>query len=96
MSSFFDWDCEHVRKTILQELVKQGRSIDPSDYESGSDEWGEITTIDLPQFSNLEFYTKNWDINIWDNDGRFTITAYPVYEDKTETSAWITCYEEAI
>lgn len=96
MSAFFDWDCRLVQKTILRELVNRGRSIDPSDYEPDADEWADITTIDLPQFNGLEFYTSDWDVNIWDNDGRFTITAYPVYDGKTETSAWITCYEEAV
>lgn len=93
MSAFFDWDCALVKKAILDQLVKDGRSINSYDYDQGADEWGDMTKISLPEFKDFDYFTEEWDVNIWDNDGKFTITAYPVYQGNTETSTWITCYE---
>ena len=90
MSAFFDWDTTPVRNALIAELKRQGRSINPKDYEEGEDDWGEICTIDLPEMVGKEFYTPEWDVNIWDNEGTFTVTAYPMMNGEGEYSSWIT------
>jgi hypothetical protein len=91
MSAFFAWDTEKVKQAILAELEKQGRSIHPDAYEPGADEWGDIVRIDIPELKTREYFTPEWDVNIWDDDGRFTITAYPIYDGVTDCSSWVTC-----
>ena len=96
MSAFFEWDTEPVVKSILAELAKQGRSINPEDHPMGQDSWDEITRIDLPDYLGLKYFTDEWDVNIWDNDGELTVTAYPVYDGVTECSAWLTCSTQPV
>ncbi len=96
MSAFFDWDTEPVIKAILAELKKQGRSINPDDHPMGQDSWDDVTQIDLPDYSGLEYYTDKWDVNIWDNEGVFTVTAYPIYGEMSDCSTWLTCLTQPV
>ncbi len=93
MSAFFDWDVEPVKQAILAGLVKQGVSLDPSDYYEDLDDWGDAVKISFPQYYGLEYFTDEWDVNLWDNEGVFTVTAYPIYDGEPDYSSWITCLE---
>lgn len=90
MSAFFSWDYAPVIRALLAELKRQGRSISPSGYDLGADEWADPIKLDLPNMGHLEYFTDEWDVNMWDDDGYFTVTAYPVYGGKTDCSSWIT------
>jgi hypothetical protein len=90
MSAFFDWDVMPVIDAVLDGLWRQGRSVNPDDYEPGADEWADTVKINLPHMADMEYFTDEWDVNIWDNDGVFTVTAYPVYDGLTDCSSWIT------
>ena len=94
MSAFFEWDTEPVKAAILAELARQKCSVKADDYSSGVDEWSEPCVIKLPEYAGKEFFTEEWDVNLFDDDGVFTVTAYPVYDGCRETSAWITILEE--
>lgn len=94
MSAFFEWDTGPVKAAILAELARQKCSVKPDDYSEGADEWSDPCVIKLPDYVGKEFFTEEWDVNLWDNDGVFTVTAYPVYDGRIETSAWITVLEE--
>jgi hypothetical protein len=93
MSAFFDWDTEPVKQAILAGLAKQKVSVDPSDYEEGLDDWGDEVKISFPKYYGLEYFTDRWDVNLWDNEGVFTVTAYPIYDGEPDYSSWITCLE---
>lgn len=94
MSAFFEWNTGPVKVAILAELARQGRSIDPDDYEEGADDWGETCVISLPDYARKEFFTEEWDVNVWDNAGIFTVTAYPMYRGEGDYSSWITLLEK--
>lgn len=91
MSAFFLWDTEPVAKAILEEFQKQGRSVDPKDYDLGVDDWGNPVKINMPELVGDEYFTDEWDVNVYEDDGVFSIVAYPVYDGVVECSAWITC-----
>lgn len=93
MSAFFDWDTGPVKAAILAGLTRQKVSLDPADYEEGLDDWGDAVKIDLPKYLAFEYFTKEWDVNLWDNEGVFTVTAYPIYDGEPDYSSWITCLE---
>ena len=91
MSAFFSWDTEPVKEALLAALARKGVSLDWSDYPPDTDEWTEACVIDLPSMEGAEHYTDTWDINIWtDDNGLFTISAYPLYEMEGDYSSWIT------
>jgi hypothetical protein len=97
VSAFFNWDTAVVADAILKELAKQGRSVHPDAYEFGMDDWGDTVKINLPEMQGLEYYTDMWDVNVWDNDGVFTVTAYPMCEKgRTDCSSWITLIEHSM
>lgn len=91
MSAFFLWDTGPVAKAILEEFKKQGRSVDPKDYDLGVDDWGNTVKINMPELVGDEYFTDEWDVNVYEDDGVFSIVAYPVYDGVVECSAWITC-----
>ena len=94
MSAFFDWDTEPVKAAILAELARQKCSVKADDYSEGADEWSDPCVIKLPEYAGKKDYTDEWDVNLWDDTGVFTVTAYPVYNGKTDGQRWITVLEE--
>jgi hypothetical protein len=90
MSAFFEWDTEPVKAAILAELGRQKCSVKPDDYSEGFDQWSDPCVIKVSEHVGKEFFTEEWDVNIWDDEGTFTVTAYPVYDGERCESAWLT------
>jgi hypothetical protein len=91
---------ETIRRAILCELSRHGFSLDPDDHEPGIDDWQEVIIFDD------DGRPTHWDANVYDRDGTFTVTAYPLYfverarengiatgEWKGKYEKWITCLE---
>jgi hypothetical protein len=96
MSAFFQWDTKPVIKAILEELKKQGRSVDPKDYDLGVDDWGETVKINVPELVGDEYFTDEWDVNVHEDGDVFSVVAYPMYGGVVECSSWITCVSVGI
>jgi hypothetical protein len=77
---------EVLIEAILFELARQGHSLDPDDYDEGVDDWQEV---EVPGMG-----AGRYDVNLYDQGGVFTVTAYPMRDGRFDYQSWIHCMEK--